>query len=87
MKLRNGFELKKYDGQYQVVCTDKTVSFNNSIILGETSAFLWKQLSTGEKSKEELLNSLLSNFDISTVLALSDIDAFVKILSRNGIIE
>ena len=34
-----------------------------------------------------MLNALIENFDISTVLALGDIDVFVRTMKENEIIE
>ena len=56
-------------------------------MLGETTAFLFERLLEKERSKEELLNLLLNNFDVSTVLALNDIDVFIRILKENGVME
>ena len=87
MKLKNGFVLKKENGQNIIVCTDKTISFDNIIMLNETNALLFDRLSEGPRTKEELLNLLLDEFDISTILALNDIDVFIKTLKQNGVIE
>ena len=48
---------------------------------------MWNLLQNGNPTKEELLNGLLDNFNISTVLALNDIDVFIRTLKENGIIE
>ena len=87
MKLKKGFILKRENGQNIILCTDKSIDFNSSIMLGETNAFLFERLLEGEKTKEQLLNLILQNFDISTVLALNDIDVFIRILKENGVIE
>ncbi len=88
MRIKEGFELKNIHGQNIIVCDGETVKdFTRSIALSSTSSFLWSKLKEGEKTKEELLGLLLDNFDISTVLALNDIDVFVKTLKKDGIIE
>lgn len=88
MRLRKGFELKFTGGQNVIICKPGTnTDFNSTIVLSETMAFLWKQLEAGDKNKEQLLNALLESYEISTVLALNDIDMFVKTLKQNGIIE
>ena len=81
MKLLAGFELKTIDGTQ--IITGNGVS----LPVSETSALLFGELQKGEKTKEQLMHLLLDNFDISTVLALNNIDMFVKTLSQNGIIE
>lgn len=88
MKIKQGFRLKNENGQTIVVC-DKNINptFNSTITLTETSAFLWNMMQDKTTTKEEMLNGLLCNFDISTVLALNNIDIFIKILKENGILE
>ena len=88
MKINNGFSIKEENGVTIVVC-DKSVNrnFNTNIQLTDTSIFLWKLLENGDKNKEEMLNALLQQFDISAVLALNNIDVFIRTLKENGIIE
>ena len=64
-----------------------TVEQENVIFLNETAAFLWNLLLEKDLTKTEMLNALIENFDISTVLALGDIDVFVRTMKENGIIE
>lgn len=87
MKIKSGFYLKNINGQTVVMSENTAESPINSIVLGETATFLWECLSKSEMGKEQLLNALLDRFEISTVLALNDIDVFVKTLRENGIIE
>ena len=61
--------------------------FNSTIFLTDTAAYLWNLLKNQNVSKEQMLHGLLDNFDISTVLALNDIDIFIKTLKENGILE
>ena len=88
MKIRQGFNLKTENGQTVVVC-DKNINrdFNSTIVLTETSAFLWNMIQNETTTKEKMLNGLLDNFDISTVLALNNIDVFIRTLKENGILE
>lgn len=88
MKIKYGFSLKKENGETIVVC-DKNIhrNFNSIILLSDTSAYLWELLQNENATKEQMLNGLLKKFDISTVLALSDIDVFIKTLKENGILE
>lgn len=88
MKIKKGFTLNNIDGQ-AVICCDKNIypDYNTSILLTETSEHLWNLLQNNNANKEQMLHSLLEKFDISTVLALNDIDVFIKILKENGILE
>lgn len=89
MKIKKGFSLVKNNGQNVIVC-DKSIikDYTSNIVLNETSSFLWHLLSGDENiTKERMLNLLLQKYDISTVLALNDIDVFVKTLKEHGILE
>ena len=89
MKIKKGFSLVKVNGQNVVIC-DKSIirDFTSNIVFNETSSYLWQLVSDDENiTKEGMLNKLLERYDISTVLALNDIDVFVKTLKEYEIIE
>lgn len=85
MKIKEEYSLITENGQNIVVCKNK--GFSNSIILSHISAAIFNKLKEKDCSKEELLHFLLDNFDISTVLALSDLDIFIKLMKENDILE
>ena len=88
MRIKEGFELKNLHGDHIVVSKEKTAYMpNNSIVLADTAVFLWNLLKEKDVSKTDMLNALIENFDISTVLALGNIDVFVRTMRENGIIE
>ena len=88
LRIKEGFELKNIHGDHIVVSNDATVAvLQNSIILTDTTIFLWNLLKQKDVTKTEMLNALIENFDISTVLALGNIDVFVRTMRENGIIE
>lgn len=88
MKIKSGFELVKRSGQNIVVSKNGTDSkLDNYIVLNDTAVFLWNLLKEKDVTKTEMLNAVIENFDISTVLALGDIDVFVRTMKENGIIE
>ncbi|MBR4073050.1 MAG: PqqD family protein [Clostridia bacterium] len=88
MKIKSGFTLKNIDGQQVIVASGEAVTgYTSSIVLQETATYLWNCLKEREMTKEQMVNALLENFDISTVLALSDVDSFFKTLKENGILE
>ena len=88
MKIKSGFELVKRSGQNIVVSKNGTDSkLDNYIVLNDTAVFLWNLLKEKDVTKTEMLGALIDNFEISTVLALGDIDVFVRTMKENGIIE
>ena len=84
LRIKSGFDVVNIDGHYVIKGEQK---INQTIILDEISLFLWNNLNNKDFSKNEMLDLLLNKFEISTVLALGEIDKFVRILKENGIIE
>ena len=87
MRIKKEFELINSSGQNVVVCKSASGGSQNVITLTETAVFLWNLLKEKDVSKTEMLNALIENFEISTVLALGDIDVFVRTMRENEIIE
>ena len=85
MKIKSGYEVKNISGHDVVVYNDKPLS--NEIVLNESSLFLWNLAKQCHVSKSEMLTALLEEFDISTVLALGNIDVFVRTLKEFGVLE
>lgn len=84
LRIKSGFDVVQVDGHYVIKGEQK---INQTIILDEISLFLWNNLNNKDFSKNEMLDLLLNKFEISTVLALGEIDKFVRILKENGIID
>ena len=86
MRIKDGFTLETKDGQNVIAAKDRSAVLDATISLNETSAFLWN-LCKDEISKQQMLEALLESFEMSTVLALSNIDVFIKTMKEYGIIE
>lgn len=88
MRIKDGYDIKILEGQATVVVSLPDVQpLENTIVLTDTAVFLWNMLKAKDTVKSEMLNALLENFDISTVLALGNIDLFLRTMKENGIIE
>ncbi|MBE6787630.1 MAG: PqqD family peptide modification chaperone [Ruminococcaceae bacterium] len=81
MKIKNGYFLQKQDGNYIIEPKGKKIA------LSEIGVFLWELTSKLDLTNSQLLNLLLEEYEISTVLALGEIDAFIKSMKENGIFE
>ncbi len=81
MKLKSGYYIEKENEMYKIKPIDKTVA------LSEIGVFLWECIKEKDLNSSELLNLLLDKFEISTVLALGEIDTFIKCMKENGIFE
>lgn len=87
MRLKKGYKLQNIQGNYVVVREGVSNDSLNSITLNDTAVFLWNLLRERDVTKTQMLEALINSFDISTVLALGDIDVFVRTMKENDIIE
>lgn len=87
MKLKKGFIMRELAGRYVVLPVGGDPDgFQGKIQMNKTGAFLWESLST-ERTKAELVQLVLENYDVDQEAAEADVDVFVKNLSEKGIIE
>ncbi len=87
MKIKDGFELREIADNYVVIPVEsKVVDFSSMIMLNEVSAFLWLQL-LEDKSENDLLKAVLSEYDVDKETAASDIKVFIKELVAAGVID
>ena len=88
MKIKKGFVLEKVGDSYLSCATGKLAKqFSGFVRLNETGAFLWEILSAGDVTKEDLLAKMTAEYDITSDIAMRDIDVFVENLEKNGILE
>lgn len=77
MKIKDGFMLRKVGGQNVVVAVGKaSLEFKGIIRLNETGKFLWEQLKS-DITEEQLLETLLAEYDIDNAQAKADISEFL----------
>ena len=87
MKTKKGFMLRSVADTHIVVPIGQaSVDFNGLITLNETGAFLWEHLADG-CSYDELLNALLSEYDVAEDEARKGIDSFLETARNAGVIE
>ena len=86
MKIRDGYLLRTVAGKNIVVSVGADVEFSGMLTLNDTGVFLWNLLQS-ETTKEKMLEEILKEYDVPKDQASFDIDAFVKKLSDNKILE
>jgi hypothetical protein len=52
--------------------------------LDELGSLIWSML-TGDASREAILDQLLATYDVEQVRLAADLDAFLTLLTRNGL--
>ena len=85
MKLKCGYKLIEQNDEFSVYTPTGTLL--TSLHLSKIGAFLWSKMSEKDISSTDMLDLLLNEFEISTVLALGEIDTFIKTMKENEIFE
>ena len=87
MKIKKGFVLRDLAGQYVVVPVGAaSKKFNGIIYLNETGSFLFNALSK-KLTEEELVNTLLNEYDIDEATARSDVKEFLDNLRKANLLD
>lgn len=84
MKIKDDFLLVCRGDSFGVTSKTNSEMF---VELSQIAAFLWKTLEEKQSTKTELLEETLNEFDISTVLALGEIDLFIRMMKENEFVE
>lgn len=87
MKVQKEFVLREIAGDYVIIPTGKTaLTFNGLITVNEVGADLWKMLQS-DVTFEDLLQGILSEYDVDEETAREDIREFLDTLIRGGILD
>lgn len=87
MKIKDDFLLRNISGSYVVVpIGDAVVDFSGLINLNESGAFLFQKLQEGA-DRQQLVDALLDEYDVTENVASADVDKFITKLKDSGIIE
>lgn len=87
VKIKDGFVLREVAGSFIVVVVGEQVkNFKGIIKLNEVGAFLWSSLEKGA-TKEQLVEKLLSEYEIDANTATSDVDDFIKYIKEAGLVK
>ena len=86
MKIRDGYLLRSVAGKNIVVSVGAQLDFNGMLTLNDTGVFFWNLLSMGV-TKEEMLDALLKEYDVSAEEASKDIDEFIGKLKDARLLE
>ena len=87
MKIKNGFILRKVPGMNLVMPTGKNVkTFNGSLMLNDTGAFIFECLQKGS-TPEETAQALTQEYDVSLDIATTDVQNTIASLIEAGAAE
>ncbi|MBQ4105003.1 MAG: PqqD family protein [Clostridia bacterium] len=87
MKIKENFMLRKVADCYVVVPVGSAVAdFNGMINLNEAGAFLW-QLLENETTEDEVVNSMLQQYEVDEAVARADVKNFITELKNADLLE
>ncbi len=87
MKIKDNLILREIAGSWIIVpVAEMVVEFNGLMNLNETGAFLWKRLTEGADI-DNLIASLLSEYEIDEETARADVQEFVDQLQEKGLLQ
>jgi hypothetical protein len=87
IKIKSGFVVREIAGQSVVVALGAaSKSFNGIIKLNETGRVMWDMLAQGTE-KDDVVNKILSEYDVDRATVEKDFDSFVTTLKENNILE
>ena len=86
MRINKDFEIVEIANEYMAVpLGNAAVSLNGVVALSEASVYLLRQMEQ-PKTKEELLELLLREYDVEEDIAKGDIENFISELINIGLI-
>lgn len=87
MKIKEGYLVHEVAGNYVVIkIGQEAVNFNGLITLSESAKMLWDLLKE-DASIDDLVNKLLSEYEIDEETARIDTLEFIESLKKNDILE
>lgn len=87
MKIKDGFLLRQVANNHVVVPVGtQAVDFRCIITLNEVGAFLWKLLEQ-DCTAEDLVEALLSEYDVTADIASADVARFVANLYEKNLLD
>lgn len=87
MKIKDGFELRKFGGKWLAVTVDEAADEKNVLItLNETGAFVWKILQN-ESVYSYIVSEIVENYEVDESIAKRDLDYFLQICREHGVLD
>ena len=87
MRIKDGFEIRKFGGKWLAVTVDDAAEENNILItLNETAAFVWNILKEN-REYSELISAIVENYEVDEAIAKQDLDNFLQICREHGVLD
>ncbi|AFV05158.1 MULTISPECIES: PqqD family peptide modification chaperone [Dehalobacter] len=87
MKIKEGYLVREIADCYIVVPVgERVIEFKGIMTLNDTGNFIWRCL-TEDISYNQLLTSILDEYEIDEVTAKADLDDFIQSARESGVLE
>lgn len=87
MKIKDSFILRNVAGSHVVLPMGaSSEKFSGMLKLNETGVFLWENLKK-EISEDDLINAMLSEYNVGADRAREDVKEFLNTLRSAGVLE
>lgn len=87
MKIKDGFELRKFGGKWLAVTVDEAADEKNVLItLNETGAFVWEILQS-ESEYSHIITAIVENYEVDESVAKRDLDNFLQVCREHGVLD
>ena len=84
MLINQDFTIQKVGNSYLAVPVGETSKqFHGMVRLNETGAFLWKLMAEKDCTEAELVEALLSEYEVSREVAERDVHGLVELLKKS----
>ncbi len=87
MKIKDGFMLREIAGSWVVIpLGQRVVEFNGMMSLNESGVLIWNMLEKGAEM-DELVEAMLSEYNVDEATARADIEEIVELIKARGLLE
>lgn len=87
MRIKSGFELRDICGEHIVVAYGaENVDFTKLITLNESAAYLWKLVIDKDFGEEDLVQLLLTEYDVEKEQASADVKELLASWKNAGLV-
>ena len=88
MRIKKGFELRKICGENIIVAHGvENIDFTKVITLNESAAFLWNQVIGKDFTEQDMVEALLTEYEVEKPMAEDDVKALVRSWKEAGMVD